>query len=108
MPNTPKKLYIGQPATTVGVLYTVPTGVKALVKDILLHNTTATDAVVTLHFVPSGGTVGTTNQILSYTVTAKDTVSIDLGGVLEAGETIQGIQTTASAVTVYVSGVEVS
>ncbi|MGC4378243.1 hypothetical protein WD019_15145 [Fictibacillus sp. Mic-4] len=109
MPNTPKRLYIGQPGTAASTLYTVPANTKSIVKNVVLTNTTGADATITLHFVPSGGTAGAANKVISsYTVSANDTVVIDLSAVLEAGDTIQGLQGTASAVTVYLSGVEVA
>lgn len=109
MPNTPKRLYIGQPGTSATTLYTVPANTKSIVKNIVLTNTTGADATITLNFVPSGGVVLPANQIIcSYTISANDTVVIDLSAVLEAGDTIQGYQGTASAVTVYLSGLEVA
>lgn len=109
MPNKPKRIYTNQPGTTLSTFYTVPAATQAIVKNLLLCNTTGTDATITLHFVPSGGSAGTTNKVIStYTVKANDTVIIDLSGVLEAGDTIQGLQGTANAITAYISGVEVS
>lgn len=108
MPYTPKRLYVGQPGTTVGTLYTVPSGYKTIVKNIVLANTTSTDAKITMHFVPSGNSAGNANKVVAdYPVSANNTVVIDLSAVLEAGDTIQAVQATAGAVTVYVSGVEV-
>lgn len=109
MPHIPKRLYIGQPGTSLSTLYTVPDGYKVIIKNIMLINTTSTDAKITIYFVPSGDSANNTNMIISdYAVIANDTVVIDLSAVLESGDTIQAIQTTSGAVTVYVSGVEVS
>jgi kynurenine formamidase len=107
--TTPKRLYVGQPGTSLGTLYTVPANTKTIVKNIILTNTTGTAANVTIHFVPNGGSADATNKIISsYTVNTNDTVVIDLSSVLETGDTIQAIQGTANAITVYVSGVEVA
>jgi hypothetical protein len=111
MANTPKNLYRNQPGTAYSTLYTVPASTTTLVKSLVLHNTTATDATVTLNFIASGGTVGLTNQLIDYTVTAKDTVTIAEDGVFEVlneGSTIQGKQGTSAAITVSINGVEVS
>jgi len=87
----------------------VPAGKRAIVRNIVLANTTAADAKVTVHFVPSGGAPGNGNKVIAdYTVWANDTVVVDLSAVLEEGDSIQAVQATAGAVTVYVSGVEVS
>jgi hypothetical protein len=109
MAYTPKRLYIGQPGTAISTLYTVPASTKTIVKNITLTNTTASDATVTVNFVPSGGIAGVANRIIStHTVTANNTTIIDLSAVLETGDTIQALQGTANAVTVYISGVEVA
>jgi hypothetical protein len=102
-----KRLYTNQPATTLGTLVSAQT-VKYWVKAIVLHNTTTADATVKVNLVPSGGTAGVTNQLVDYTVTAKNTVILGDVETLEVGDTIQGLQGTASAVTVHISGVEVS
>jgi hypothetical protein len=102
-----KRLYTGQPGTALGTLVAAQT-VKYWVKSIVLHNTTTTDATVKLNLVPSGGTAGVPNQLVDHTVKAKDTVILNDVETLEVGDTIQGLQGTASAVTVHISGVEVS
>lgn len=108
MPYTPKRLYVGQPGTSIGTVYTVPANSRVIVKNIVLVNTASSDVTVNLHFVPSGQSPGNENKIIAdYAVRAKDTVVIDLSAVLEAGDTIQAAQSTVGAVTVYMSGVEV-
>ncbi|MDB5054444.1 MAG: hypothetical protein JWM44_2494 [Bacilli bacterium] len=107
--NTPKKLYGAQPSTILATLYTVPAATTEIIKEIVLTNTTATDATITLYLVDSGGTAGATNMLLNaYPVKAKDTVFISMSEVLATGGTIQGLQGTSGAVTVRISGVEVS
>lgn len=101
MATTPKKLYIGKPATTIATVYTVPASTTTIVKNIVLVNTTASDAVVTIQ-------AGGQDLVSTYTVTARDTVVVDLSMVLVATDTIRASQVTASAVNVFVSGVEVS
>lgn len=70
-------------------------------KNILLCNTTGTAATVTL--TAAGQTI-----INALSVAANDTVSLDLSLVMSATDTITGLQGTASAISVYVSGVEVA
>lgn len=101
MATLPKKLYIGTPGTASATLYTTPANTNTILKNIVLTNTTATAAVVTI------GVAGK-NIVSGYTVQPNDTVVIDLSLVLNATENITGVQTTASAVNVFLSGVEVA
>jgi hypothetical protein len=41
-------------------------------------------------------------------INANDTVAIDLSGVLSTGDFISGLQGTSSALTIHITGVEVS
>ena len=105
---TPKKLYSGQPTTSATTLYTTPASTSTIVKNILMTNTTATDATITISFVPSGGTAGATNRVFTgYTVKANDTVAVDLSSVLSTSDFISALQGTSGAITIYISGVEV-
>ncbi|ADU95281.1 hypothetical protein [Geobacillus sp. Y412MC52] len=109
MATTPKRLYIGQPGTTIGALYQVPATYKTIVKNIILCNTTGTDAKIDIYFVPSGNGASAANKVISqYTVSANDTAVINLSAVLGSGDVISAAQVTANAITVYISGVEVS
>ena len=101
----PIKIYQGQPGTTSTLLHTVASGKKTIVKNILLCNTTSSDATVSMYF----GTATASNQVLNaYTVKANDTVLVELSGVLDAGDTIRALQGTSGAVTLHVTGVEVT
>jgi hypothetical protein len=105
---TPQKLYIGQPATTATTLYTAPASTKTIIKNIVICNTTSTAATLTVSLVPSGGSAGVTNRIMStLNINANDTVSMDLSGVLATGDFISALQGTSGALTVNISGVEV-
>jgi len=105
---TPKRLYSGQPSTTLSQIYTVPVGKTTIVKNIILCNTTATDAKIDIYFVSGGSTLPKDKVISQYTVAANDTVVVDLSAVLESASNISAAQNTANAITVYISGVEVS
>ncbi len=100
MATLPKKLYIGTPGTTSATLYTTPASTTTILKNVVLSNTTATAAVVTI-------SVAGKNIVSGYTIQPNDTVVIDLSLVLSAADTITGVQATASAVNVFLSGVEV-
>lgn len=101
MATLPKKLYVGTPGTTSATFYTTPASTNTILKNIVLTNTTATAAIVTINVAGKAIVSG-------YTVQPNDTVVIDLSLVLNATDTITGVQTTASAVNVFLSGVEVA
>jgi len=61
---TPNELGQAGIPTTVGILYTVPAGVRALLKDIDIANNTASDIKVTVYKVPPGGTVDPLGNVL--------------------------------------------
>jgi hypothetical protein len=107
---TPKQLNTGNtvPGTSVGTIYTVPASTNTAVQTITMCNTTSADATITLYRVPSGGTAGAANMVLNvYKVTAGNTIILDnLRWVLPTGATLQALQGTASAITIYVDGVE--
>lgn len=109
MPYTVKKLYTGQPGTSATTLYTAPASTTTIIKNIIICNTTASAASLTLSLVPSGSAAGTTNRIMSaLSINANDTVAMDLSGVLATGDFISGLQGTSSALTIHIAGVEVT
>lgn len=111
MPNTPKRLFFGQPSTTTQTLYTVPSNTTTLVKSIVLHNVTANDATIHIWFPASGGSANDASKLVEYVVKPKDTVIISDDGiftVLLAGATIRAQNGTSSAITVSISGMEVT
>lgn len=100
MAATPKRLYKGTAGTTPSTAYTVPTNTTTIVKNIVLTNKTESAATVTI-------TIAGVEVVNNYSVTANDTVVIDLSLVMSATETITVQAGTASAINVYISGVEV-
>lgn len=95
--------------STASVLYTVPSSTSAVIKQILLGNTTATDLTATIHFVPNAGTPSTSNSLFpEIIITANNTVSIDLSSVLPFGASIHARASASSSINVHISGVEVS
>lgn len=109
MAYTPKRFYLGQPGTSNTTLATVPSNKTWIVKQIMLTNTTSSDATVTLYLVPSGSSASASNMIVpGITIYAKSVVTIDLSQVMTAGDFFVGIQGTANAITIVISGVEVS
>jgi hypothetical protein len=100
MAVTPKRLYKGTPTTTVATAYTVPASTTTIVKNIILTNTTSSDAKVSVLL----GGVSIVEQV---TISAYSTSTIDLSAVLNGAEIIEVWQGTASACRMYISGVEV-
>lgn len=101
MADTLKRLSNSTLGTSSGTLYTVPTLTKAIVKEIVLCNKTATDATATITF--NGFTV-----VGAKTVPKNDTLVIELHTIMEAGTIIAGLAGTASAIDCYISGIEVA
>ena len=108
MPATLKRMYTGQPGTADTLLYTVPAGTRATVTAIHIVNTTGTAATITLG-LNAGSALAAANHFLSaLSVPGNGTYDWTGAHVLEAGETIRALQGTAGALTVHISGVEVT
>ena len=100
MASVPKKVYIGAPTTTATSVYSVNVGKKLIVKNIVFTNVSSLDSTITV-------TLGGRDIVKDYTVTTKDTVTLDLAIVLEQGDAISVRQGTADAVNLFISGLEV-
>lgn len=102
-----KKLAQGAIGTGSGtLLYTVPTGIRTEVMDVLIANTTAGALTCSLHLVPVGVAVGSSNAMFSsVSVPANTTVHWSGIQILNAGDFLQGIG-SSSGLTVNVSGNE--
>jgi hypothetical protein len=98
MAYVPARLYRGTPTTGSTTLFTAASNV--LVKSVVVTNTTATAATLTL-------VVGGSDLCTAMSVPANGLVVIDdaVLEVMSSGETITGLQGTASALRVRVNGV---
>lgn len=100
---------LGQGAITTGagtLLYTVPTGIRTEVMDIIIANTTTGGLTCSLHLVPTGVAVGSSNAMFSsVAVPANTTVHWSGVQILNAGDFIQGIG-SAAGLTLNISGSE--
>ena len=108
MPNM-LRMYEGQPPTSETTLYTAPAAAVGPnprnVREIIAVNTTAVAAVFSLSIVPSGGTAGATNRIFSnQSIAPNSEQTFEIDEVLNAGDFISGLQTTASALTLTING----
>jgi hypothetical protein len=100
------KLYQGQPGTGDTLLFTAERRYTHFT--ITCTNTTGTDATITLNVAYAGAAAASTNQILSAaTVQANKAGLLELGLVLEAGDTMRASQGTGSAITVLIDGLDI-
>jgi len=99
MTTTSKTLARTAAATSSTTLYTVPASTTAVVTNILVTNTIASDATFTI--LLDDVSIGTT-----VTVGGFDTTIIDLKQVLTTTKTIKGLA-SATTVNFHISGVEV-
>lgn len=106
MAYVPTRFYSGQPGTADTLLATVTTGKSWLVKQIILSNTDAAAKRITVGF-PAGAALAASNYVVpDVTISGKGLVVLDMSVPLAAGETIRGLQETATAITVKIVGVE--
>lgn len=105
---TPRRLAQAQLTTTSETtLYTVPGGRLAIVKQILLSNTTASTVVADVSIVPAAGSGGVTNRVASQVgVPPNSILVVDLSQVMVAADFISAKAGTANALTLTISGVE--
>lgn len=109
MAYTPKQMYAAQPGTTDTLLYTAPAVTPgAIIKHISVTNTTGSAATITLAFPAAGALTAAKHYLSALSVAANATVDFPLNHILAASETIRALQGTASALTVHISGIEIS
>ncbi|MFD2442939.1 hypothetical protein ACFSO7_02965 [Bacillus sp. CGMCC 1.16607] len=99
----PKSFFNGYMLNTTTTHYTVPAGITAIVKNVVICNVTNTDQVVDLEVGSGGGHI-----LQQATIKAKDTIVMDLSIVLNAGHTIKSKVNVGVQCSLIVSGVEVS
>ena len=100
MATISKALFRGAAATSSTTLYTVPASTTAVVTNIVVTNTAASDASYTL-------LLDDVSLATTVTVGASDTSVIDLKQVLATTKTIKGLA-SATTVNFHISGVEIS
>ena len=88
--------------TTTTVVATVPSGYQYIVKQVIICNTDTQDRVLSLAI---GTSATLANRFVSVLpIGGSDTIVLDTGVVLNAGETIQGLSDTASKVNIVLLG----
>lgn len=104
---TPKQMYVGVPGTSDALLYTAP-ATGAIVKEIIVTNTTGTAASLTLGLA-SGAALAAANWIIPAVLYAANSITvIPLSEVLGNVHTIRALQVTSNAITLHISGLEIT
>lgn len=105
MPDVAKKMYEGQPSTTDTLLYTA-VAAGAIVRAIHVANTTGAAATITIGLNAGAALAAANHFVSAVSIPANSTYDWSGFQVLDASATIRGLQGTASALTVTISGVE--
>lgn len=110
MQRLPKRLVSGSQLTTsAATYYTVPANTTTTISACTLTNTTAGAVTATVYLVPSGGSAGVTNCILSARVIAAGesyNVGSAIGQTMPADGTLQALAGSATSITLVASGYE--
>jgi hypothetical protein len=109
MTVTARRLVPGSQLTgAAAAYYTAPTGTRAVLKSVVLTNTTVGAVLVTVYLVPSGGAVGAATTLISALSLATNvsyTCPELVNQVIEAGGSLQALGLN---VTLVASGVEIA
>jgi hypothetical protein len=102
-------LYEGTPGASTGLLATVPTGEDWLIDEIIATNTISVAATLTVNHGVGGAAATTSNQLASASSCAANAVTNVLpnppaGIAAKEGDVIRGLQGTASALNVRITG----
>ena len=104
---TPKRLSQSQPGTSYATAYTVPGSTSAIIKEIVVCNTTGGSLTIDISLVASGGTAGVTNNVVAAAVIpAYTTVIYTFAQILATGGFVSMKASAATSLTVTISGVE--
>ena len=100
MATTTKAMARTAAATSSATLYTVPDSTTAVISNIVLSNTATSSSTVTM-------AVDGVNFLPTVTIAANSIAAFDVKQVLATTKTITGYAST-TAVTIHISGVEIS
>jgi len=106
----PKQIVSGAQLTaSAATYYATPTNTLTTISAMTLCNTTAEAVTATVYLVPSGGTAGADNTVLSARSLAAGesyNVSGAIGQTIPAGSTVQALAGSATSITLVASGYE--
>lgn len=100
-------------ATTSGAaqtFYTVRASVMLRVRQLSVVNVTGSAATLSLHSIPSGGTIGNANaELIGFSIAANTAVDLTglVGGLYQEGATLKVYSGTGSALVIHGWGEEV-
>jgi len=101
--GTYKKLYQGQPTSSIAALYTVPVSTATRITYISVTNTTVTDRTFELYH---DGSAATNNILPPSTIVAGGFAEFEGGLLMEAADTLQGKASVSATLTVTIYGIE--
>jgi len=109
MTYTPTRFDQREAPISETTVYTVPASAEAILREVVIANHTATDRHIAVSVVPSGDTAGTDNRIIPQSdITADSMFRFEFSTVMETSDFISIIGETANALTVTISGVEIT
>lgn len=104
-----KKLSHNQLTAGAVTQYTVPALTTTRVMSMLITNDATADRTVTVHFVPSGGSVLAANKVLAeMSIAAKTTVEVQLAATMSTGDFISALASATTSINLYISGAEIT
>jgi len=103
--GTFKKLYQGQPTSSVAALYTVPADTATRITYIIVTNTTGSDRTIEFYH---DGSAATNNILPPSTVKAGGFAEFDGELLMEAADTLQGKANVSATLSVAIYGIEKS
>jgi copper(I)-binding protein len=99
--SLPARFYAGTLGTSAGTVYTVPAGETDVITSVTLDNSTNGAVQATM-------TMANVGFFQNLDLAPRQVMILDFKQVLNAGDSIQLSANTASAVTVFISGVKVT
>lgn len=100
-----------QIAAGVTNYYTAPAGTRTRITQCSVTNNDIANRSFNLHLVPSAGTPSAANRIIKDKMVMTDEAFVPyqvVGAVLEPGMSIQASASSGNALTLYVSGIEIT
>jgi hypothetical protein len=103
----PIKMYRGYAPDTITTLYTAPSdasGLRAIVKSIIICNVTDVAVHLALHDVADATTATAANRFFDNYIPARQTVTLGLSDVLEPEDFLAAVASIEDSITLNISG----
>lgn len=98
------RIYQGQPGTASSVLYTHNDTRIAIIREIILANNATAGTTISIQAGANGSAAAGAIVPLATTVAASAQSVLSVNVVLQNGDTINGVQSVATAITATISG----